>query len=366
MTLTAGLFDISTFDINMDARTINGGSTSSYVQTTSTGRLQRDVASSSRLFPVGRSSYNPATLTNSGTSDKFSIRVVDKLTNIGTRADESDAQSDSSVVKRTWMIDENTGGGSNVTLRLDWLGDTLHHNEFNPLEPYIAHYNSSFGKWENKGSISKTYENGLGYVQTSGITDFSPFGISSPEGGVALPVEFLYLNSECLENEMNIEWATASEHNSSHFVILASSDGFDWREISQVPAAGNSNEKLIYTSKLPSNDFEYVILNQFDVDGRMEAFGPFKLNCTETKNELFVYPNPAEDKINLQLVNDGSDSEAMINLYSSNGQSIISKNVPFNRGMNTFVMQLDDELKGVYFIEFIVDKTITRKKIVIM
>jgi len=361
MTLTAGLFDIYTFDVNMDARTINGGSTASYVQTTSTGRLQRDVASSSQLFPVGRSSYTPATLTNSGTSDKYSIRVVDRLTNIGTQADNG-TQSDSAVVKRTWMIDENVIGGSNVTLRLDWNGDE-HQTRFDQTQPYITHYNTSASKWENKGWSTRTCSNSLGFVQTTGITSFSPFGISSPEGGVSLPVEFIYLNSECKYDEINLEWATASEHNSSHFNVLASIDGDVWREISQVSAAGNSNERLIYKFILSkSNNFEYVKLNQFDVDGRMAEFGPFKINCFGGENDFQVYPNPVNEKINIQLENKGMDSEGTIRLISSNGQEIISEKLPFYSGSNLFVLKLEDELQGVYFIEFMVDNKIRRKK----
>jgi hypothetical protein len=368
LTLTAGLFDISTFDINMDARTINGGSTASYVQTTSTGRLQRDVANSARLFPVGRSSYNPATLINSGISDKYSIRVIDRLTNIGTNA-ESDNQSDSAVVKRTWMIDENVIGGSDVTLRLDWNGDE-HQTRFNSAVPYIVHYNSAISRWENKGWLDRTFTStgqGQGFVQTSGITSFSPFGISSPEGGVALPVEFLFFNSDCTEEKVNTEWATASEHNSSHFVLLGSENGSLWREISQISAAGFSNQKLIYYSSFSnSSGFNYLKLNQFDIDGKMEEFGPFKIDCDETLNELVVFPNPADQKLNIQLQNRYADTECYLKLLSSNGKIITSKNLPFSRGLNTFVLDLEDELIGVYFIEVMVDKTIYRKKIVIM
>ncbi len=366
LTLTDGLFDINTYDVNMDARTITGGSSTAYVQTSASGRLQRDVASTSRLFPVGRSSYNPATLTNAGTSDKYSIRVVDKLTNDGSLAD-SGIQSDSAVVKRTWMIDENTGGGSNVTLRLDWNGSNEHQTRFDPVIPYIAHYNSTEGKWENKGWTSRTYSSGQGFVQTTGITNFSPFGISSPEGGVALPVDLLYVNTECQNEQINIEWATASEHNSSHFTMLASVDGDSWREINQVTAAGNSNERLIYSSVLPlSSDLNYIKLNQFDFDGKMQVFGPFNIDCNDNSTDISVYPNPASDKLNIQLENKNADSDAIISLYATNGQLVKLSNVPFLRGNNSYVLDLENEFKGVYFIEFTSNKTLQRKKIVIM
>lgn len=365
LTLTSGLFDISTFDINMDGRDINGGSDNSYVRTSSTGRLQRNVSNGTKHFPVGRSSYNPASLKNDGTSDKYSIRVIDRLTNIGTNA-ESDPQSDSAVVKRTWMIDENIIGGSDVTLRLDWNGDE-HQTKFNSALPYIAHFNSSIGKWENKGSLTNSFSNSRGFVQTTGITNFSPFGISSPDGGVALPVEFLYLNSECQDDQINIEWATASENNSSHFVILTSSDGMSWREMTQVPAAGKSIEKLIYSYTIPKlNEFNYVKLNQFDIDGKMEQFGPYFLDCDKFSDELLVYPNPAEEIVNIQIENKKFDAFGTLSLFSSTGQKLVSKDVPFVRGNNNYLIQLEKELQGVYFIQFTVDRVVQRRKIVIL
>ncbi len=56
----------------------------------------------------------------------------------------------------------------------------------------------------------------------------------------------------------------------------------------------------------------------------------------------------------------------LVFLISSNGQEIISEKLPFYSGSNLFVLKLEDELQGVYFIEFMVDNKIRRKKIVIM
>jgi hypothetical protein len=364
MTLTAGLFDISTFDINMDARTINGGSSASYVQTTSTGRLQRDVASSARVFPVGRSSYNPATLTNTGTSDKYSIRVVDRLTNIGTQADNG-TQSDSSVVKRTWMIDENVIGGSDVTLRLDWNGDE-HHGSFDQFQPYIAHFNSSINKWENKGWANRTYDNSLGFVQTTGITSFSPFGISSPEGGVALPVELLYFNTSCDNNNVLLNWATASEHNNLQFVVLSSRDGLNWNENATIAGAGNSTEKIDYHFTIKDkSQIDYIKLLQVDFDGKITEYGPYATGCDDNEEEFKVFPIPVTDNLNIQVANRNHEASAEIRLIGLDGTIVLTKDVDFFKGINSYQISVNEEIKGVYFIEFIENNKILRKKIVI-
>lgn len=350
LTLTAGLFDINTYDINMDARTITGGSTTSYVQTSASGRLQRDVAGSARLFPVGRGSYNPATLTNAGTSDKYSIRVIDRLTNIGVNA-ESDNQSDSAVVKRTWMIDENVIGGSNVTLRLDWNAESEHQNvRFDPFQPYIAHYNSTDSKWENKGSTSTAYSAGLsGFVQTTGITSFSPFGISSPEGGVALPVEFLYFNTNCEDDKTYLTWATASEHNNMYFAILASENGMDWVNKGLVHGAGNSNEKIDYTFILEDrNTYSYVKLDQVDMDGTTTTYGPFDISCDNTQ-EVTIYPNPFEDHVILSLTSSKND-QVDLSIYSLGGQVVATEKMEVNKGNNKLLINTSELSSGAYIL----------------
>jgi hypothetical protein len=68
----------------------------------------------------------------------------------------------------------------------------------------------------------------------------------------------------------------------------------------------------------------------------------------------------------LQVENNHADKQANLTLLASNGMVILSKNVAFNRGTNNYQIELDDKLKGVYFIEFIADKKVYRKKIIIL
>ncbi len=106
LTLTAGKLVMGSNNITV-AGSISGGSSTVYVQTNSTGKLIRTVAGTAVTFPVGNSAYNPLTITNTGTSDNFSIRVVDVVTspvpNNGTK-----------LVNRYWGITEGTIGGNNL------------------------------------------------------------------------------------------------------------------------------------------------------------------------------------------------------------------------------------------------------------
>lgn len=94
-----------------------------------------------------------------------------------------------------------------------------------------------------------------------------------------LPVELLYFEGDLFDKGANLKWATASENNSSHFLVYRSIDGYDWELINQTPGAGNSTEERTYQIKdltiVPNSS--YYKLVQVDYDGKSEEFGPINL-----------------------------------------------------------------------------------------
>jgi hypothetical protein len=175
LTLDLGLFDINVFSIDMDDRPVVGGSNASYVRTSSTGFLKRYVGSAYNniqsgyvRFPVGRSEFNQARLNNGGTSDKFSVRLFDIVSD---DAEETSPMTSLPVVERTWIIEEQTIGGSDVDMQLYWNGTVSSRieelNGFDYNSAYIAHYNANSPTWENKGGSAPS---GPGYAQQNGIT----------------------------------------------------------------------------------------------------------------------------------------------------------------------------------------------------
>jgi hypothetical protein len=96
----------------------------------------------------------------------------------------------------------------------------------------------------------------------------------------ALPVELLYFEGKKAGNSNYLEWATATEHNSSHFVVEKSDDGFNWDKIGQLPSAGNSTQEIHYdlTDNNVSPVYNYYRLKQFDIDGASKDYGPIVIN----------------------------------------------------------------------------------------
>ncbi|MEM8526921.1 MAG: 3-coathanger stack domain-containing protein [Bacteroidota bacterium] len=116
--MTSGNLNLQTNNLKMlDPSSISGASTSGYVQTNSTGTLTRPVADTNVTFPVGNSSYNPVILSNTGGSaDFYSVRVRDELLENGSTG----TQVNEYGVNRTWEINEETAGGSDLEVTLTW------------------------------------------------------------------------------------------------------------------------------------------------------------------------------------------------------------------------------------------------------
>lgn len=102
--------------------------------------------------------------------------------------------------------------------------------------------------------------------------------------GGPLPVELLYFTADKEATCNLVHWATASENNSSHFILERSTDGLEWRTIETVTAAGNSTEKLIYNSidaSYPAT-LNYYRLLQYDIDGQFATYGPIAIDNNKT------------------------------------------------------------------------------------
>ena len=114
-----------------------------------------------------------------------------------------------------------------------------------------------------------------------------------------LPVELTQFSASCSENTTNINWQTATEHNSAYFEVLKSRDGENWNSLATVDAAGNSFEAINYSIK---DDIDattvYYKLNQVDKDGKSQEYGPISANCNENTS-LFITPNPTNGEFNL-------------------------------------------------------------------
>jgi len=109
---------------------------------------------------------------------------------------------------------------------------------------------------------------------------------------VVLPIELLSFETMTITDGVELNWVTASEMNTSHFVVQRSADLIDWQPIGELGAAGSSFTTLDYRfmDTDPKDGVNYYRLRMVDLDGT-EEFTPIA-QATWGAKELFAYPNP--------------------------------------------------------------------------
>ena len=347
-TLTNGLLNIGVFDLDLPSNTIIGGSAISYIKTSSSGVLKRNVASSMVNFPVGKSTYNPAELNNSTGTEKFSVRVVDNVADNGNNAD-SDPTTTMAVVNRTWMIDEEVIGGSDATVRLYWNPGTAEEiNGFTPIAAFMAHYSSSQSMWDNIGGAVMA-----NYVETNGNSDFSPFTISSDNSFAPLPVELISFTAQCQSADVLVKWSTASEYNSQYYLLQVSDDGLNWSDLEKMDAAGFSNTVVEYNylDKNGSRNARYYRLLQFDNDGEMKMYNTIIANCSSNESVFMTFPNPSADAFTVVVNDELLSGSNVLTISDASGKTLYSLTIELENGSGSFALEGLNLPAGLYYLQ---------------
>lgn len=109
----------------------------------------------------------------------------------------------------------------------------------------------------------------------------------------ALPVKLLSFGAEQQGRVVKTNWLTASEQNSSFFVIERSADGFVFEEVGMIAAAGNSGQNISYSfsDEKPMTGWSYYRLVQYDQSGAFKIFDPVAVEMNLASSALF--PNPS-------------------------------------------------------------------------
>ena len=154
-----------------------------------------------------------------------------------------------------------------------------------------------------------------------------------------LPVALTAFSGEWAQGAAVLQWATASEQNSSHFVVeRATQAGPEklsaFQAVGRVAAAGTSTNHLSYELRdreaaALGATMLYYRLRQVDADGR-EAFSP--VVALRVKQgpapQLQAYPNPATESATIRLhVTPSEHVGDQVFIYSLTGQLVTQLSV---------------------------------------
>lgn len=320
--------------------TANGANALSFVE----GPV-RKRGNTAFAFPIGKSNFfAPISISApSNITHVFTAEYFNQNPNPSYNVSLKDVSLNNVSTCEYWILNQNTGA-SNVSVTPTW--DTRSCGVGSLSDLRVARWDGSMWRNHGNGGTTGTFAAGS-VVSGSVVTTFvGPFTLASTTSLNVLPIELVSFSGKCENNVVMLNWITASEINNHHFTLEKSSDGNEWKEITQIKSFGNSSAKQYYSfidNSVSTNKIIYYRLKQTDVNG---AFKYFKItsveNCSDSKNEISVYPNPSDGAFTLT----GNFNQMEITVLTVDGKKIFESTVDeFNS-----TIDLSSKPKGTYIL----------------
>ena len=323
LTLTNGKLSVGNNTITVPS--ILGASATKYVVTDGTGALKIiNVGTAATVFTVGTTTnYTPATITNNGTVDDFSVNV--------TNANAPCITNTANAVPVTWNINETTVGGTNAIISLDY-GTVTPGASFSAVGATIAHCAGTTIDYSG-GTVAGTV------VTMGGVASFSPFTITSDPA--TLPVQFVLLNAQLINKKAHLTWNTLNEVGVNKYEIEKSNDGIQFAKIGEQIANNLTTNLYNFTDANLISATTYFRLKIIDNNSNYKYS-----NVVRVSNKaaiVTVAPNPASEYIKIIA----PQMKYSIALYNAFGQQILNTNATNNETK----LSLIGLAKGTYFIK---------------
>ncbi len=263
---------------------------------------------------------------------------------------------------RDWYFDiTDAGSAYTVDLTFDFIEGEMNSSSSpaGTASNYKLIYRSgTTGNWSIVASASST---------TSSQVVFT--GIALPDGdghytlgtidstNSPLPIELLYFNAKLKNNQVYLNWATASETNNDFFTIERSTDINSWEAIATINGQGNSTEVNHYSviDKNPLSGTSYYRLKQTDYDGK---YSYSQTRVIQNENvSLRAYPNPVHDALNIET------SNAIIEVIAYDQ---LGKRYKLNvqKENNTYKVDMSNLSTGIYYLQLIQENKVDNIKII--
>jgi hypothetical protein len=326
--------------------TVIGDDYSSFVHTMGTGTLNMNVSNAPVRFPVGKSSYNPVTLTNYGVPDRFSVRVMDAVYKDGYGINPETVTFP--VVNRTWMIDEATVGGSVVTIQPQWsamAGEEI--NFFDREHSFVRHWNGT--SWTYLDSIGAGPAQGIDpyYVSDGAFTDFSPYTVGG-WGMYPLSIGLLSFEAELKgNNNALVSWKISESSEAQAFEVERSEDGANFTKIADVAAVVEQLNYNITDRELAAGR-HYYRLKSIDRNGK-SAYSKVAVVVAKGLGVevISLSPNPVTGTGVVTLSSD-EQAEAEIRIVDAVGRVLYTGTHSLRMGMNKLSLDMNQLAQGNY------------------
>lgn len=178
------------------------------------------------------------------------------------------------------------------------------------------------------------------------VTTFSGGGGGATVNGQTLPL-ILKSFTIVLQNKNSlINWQTAQQINTDHFIIERSSDGHNFSLLSFVNANGNSSvvKNYSFTDLQTLPGISYYRLKIVDADGEYTYSKVIAIKNDGSNYTVKIFPNPAQGSLFIQAR--GLNDWATLQVFDVSGRKLKEERILLNG--DTHTLNIKNLSKGVY------------------
>lgn len=339
LVFTSGKITLGDNNVLKVNNSISGASSTKYVITSGLNSgLKRNVGATAVDFSVGPDAtlYHPATITNSGTADDFTVRVSSTL---------ADCVLNVESVNATWDISETVPGGSNCTLELDYSGASTNAG-YNSASAEVIHCNGVDADW-SEGSVTGTV------ATVNNVSTFSPFGISS-NLSIVLPVSLLEFEGRQIGKNVVLDWSLQQHEKTNYFVVESSADNSQFTALGKVDSRniGVAVQKYSFVDPSPFEGANYYRIKQVDKDGLYSYSKVVYVRFTPGSDNGFgVVPNLLKPGQSVRI-NTGSftgeNDYLLIGIFNASGHLVQKQEI---RNLEIDILNTSELNAGLYLVK---------------
>ncbi len=273
------------------------------------------------------------------------------------------------VIDRFWIADASSYGTKpSATLSFTYIdaewsaaGNTITEGNLG-----AQRFNTPAGNWDAyvpQGSIS-TAANTVTNVPATPANFFRSWTLT--DNTSPLPIELISFTGVCVNGNVGIKWATATETNNNYFTIEKSADGVEFEAAATINGAGNSSSVINY-SYADTNPFNgtYYRLRQTDFNGNSKKSAViYVAACDDPNSGMNVFNQGAND-FTIQIDATAAENYT-VTIYNTMGQIVASKNIYVEAGAFKTKMTLENIDDAMYFVNISngTTKNLTKKIVI--
>ena len=255
---------------------------------------------------------------------------------------QKNSNGQGSSVLRYYDILPTNNKNLNATIGIHYFDNEL--NGFNKDSLVLLESTDTLN-WASKGvSVNNTSAD---YVAQNGIAGLARFTLSSASN--VLHNSLTAFVAQYIKNTLVLSWTSSQEINSHHFEAQSSPDGYNWKTIGNITAAGQSSfiNDYSYAIKSPATCQQLYRIVEFDNDGFAQYSAAIKAPCGEKELVLNMYPNPVKSVLTLSVVV-SADKEIFVELFSAAGVLLNTQKYQLQAGNNQLSINVAGYASGMY------------------